>query len=245
MNKILFLFFLFYVGCGSHEQSLQRFRVEQKTTKVAGGGPIEAVEQGDWARLKKYIEEGLDIDAKTENGVTLLMLAVKNKQFPIIEYLVQAKADLEIKVEKGDESGKVAKDFVGGEDEVVQILSSLLSQGNLESSWLNKPMFEAIKRRNVFNLKWLLEKGADVNFQLTRKKLTPLIGLFTLIKGVKEDDAFEKVLNLFDSLVSFEGLDVNLGFGRKKPLKRCQSRARRDHAGYKSLCARLVDMGAH
>ena len=235
---------LFVLSCGQHEQVLERFSGKRKATTIAEAGPIEAVESGNLDRLKREIEEGLSIDAKTPEGVTLLMLAVKNKQFAILEYLLSLEASKELKVSRGEDEGKTAFDFVGGSEDEKNILTSLLNQSALEPQWLHMSVFEYIKLRNVDNVRWLFSKGADVNYKWARKKLTPLISLFTLIKGVKEDDAFAKVEELFSIITKQEGVDVNIKFGRKTALKRCQSRARRDHAGYKTLVDRLKAMGA-
>lgn len=236
--------FLSFVGCGKHEQSLERIRAERQTTKVAGGGAIEVVESGDLGRLKNFIKEGLDINAQTPEGVTLLMLGVKNKQFAIIEYLINEGADVARGVKEGEEKGKTVHDYIGGDEDVKNILTNLVNKEELQAEWLNKPVFESLKLQNPYNVQWLFEKGAEVNFIWRSKRLTPLIGLFTLIKGVKEDKPFQKVLEMFNTIASQEGVDVNIKFGSKSALKRCKSRARRGHPGYKDLVKRLKDMGA-
>lgn len=75
----------------------------QKTLNIFYKSPASlsvAISKGDIEMVKKFIEEGTNVNKKS-NGMTLLMYAARYNKVEIIEYLLQKGADRDIKDSQG------------------------------------------------------------------------------------------------------------------------------------------------
>lgn len=253
--RILFLFSLFclFSACGQHSQELTRVESKQPV-KNAGETDqklilLNAVNSGDLATVHELAEDGADLNIRNNEGLTLIMIAIRAQQFAVVEYLVAEEVDLEMVTESEDYNPDVnARQFVESlsmDLEVKGIVSGILNQEPFDTESLGSFMYSAITFKNVDLLRWLLDKGVDPNFirhsSSGRPKDSPLIYLFSL-RGV-EGDEFQKLTEIFDLLVSHPDIDVNLKVRRSTPLRKAKRRLQSDPA-YQPLVDTLINLGA-
>ncbi len=250
---LLPLFLCFMVGCGQHSQSLSR--VESKRPVQAVGETdqklilLNAVNSGDLEAIKGLVEQGVDLNIHNNEGLTLIMVAIRAQQFAVMEYLVAQAVDLEMQTNSEDYKPDVnAREYVaslGMDSELRDIVMGILNQEAFDIEKLGSFLYSSITFKNIDLLDWLLGKGVDPNLlrlsSSGRPKDSPLIYLFSL-RGV-EGVELQKLRDLFDLLVSHPDIDVNLKVRRDTPLSKALSRLEDDPA-YKPMVDRLIAMGA-
>ncbi|MCB0379384.1 MAG: ankyrin repeat domain-containing protein [Bdellovibrionales bacterium] len=251
MKKGIFIFIsLFFIGCGSHQQSLVRSesrapvkKIEEKDLNLK---LINAVNGGDLEELKGLLASGGNPNIRDNESLTLLMLAVSSQQFAIVEFLVEAGAEVFLKTESEQiQPDKTAFDFIGGEEDVQRILQKVLNKEEIHPDDLNPSLYTQITLKSSANLNWLFKKGADVNY--IRKnpsgsdKDNALIFLLSQ-RGVVGDE-FMKLKELFDILMSQPNIDVKSKVGRNTPLKKANQRAQENNE-YEVIVQALKAKGA-
>ena len=112
----------FSASCGFHEQFTEITDPPQQITfheeqnfdlKV-----INAVVNGNSGKLQKLVEEGASLELKNNDGLTLLMLAVRSQQMAVIEILLENQLDPNETVQlTNDDNGKSSYDFLGDEND--------------------------------------------------------------------------------------------------------------------------------
>ena len=272
MERIILtiFYFIFITGCASHFQESETIEPPPKVVKSEEKDPtlilINGVENGDVALVRKILTKGANVETKNNEGLTLLMMAVRSQQFAVTELLMEfganPEAETTIKETKEtsvdvifddkDESSFFAEEeesnvvtaftFAKGDSGTMEILRSLLLKEPIDGDNANLPLFDVIQEKNGDNLQWLLGKGADPNF-IKDKKTTPLIFLFSL-RGVKGEE-LQKLTLIFDILVTHEDIDVGLKVGRRKntALKKAKRRLKKNPE-YQPMVDRLIEMGA-
>lgn len=255
--KFLILFSLslcFFLACGLHDQKLKRLE-SKEPAKVAGETNAQlilenAVNSGDLVAIKEAQGLGADLNQRNNEGLPLLMVAIRAEQFAVTEYLVKEKVDLDLLTENPTiDPSQDVREYLEGlamAPAIKKIFSDIIEQKNLETASLTETLYSSITFKNHFLLKWLFDKGVDPNVVRMsasgRPKDSPLIYLFTL-KGV-EGEELEKLKGIFDVLVSHPSIDVNLKVKRNTPLKKAKSRLKRNPQ-YQSMVDRLIELGAH
>ncbi len=253
--KILWMIFLlcFAIGCGRHEQTLNRIGAKEDV-KAAGETDktlvlINAVNSGDLQAVQDAVRDGASLDVRNNEGLTLIMVAIRAEQFAIIEYLVGQGVSLDMTTQSEAFNPDLdARQFLASQnldEELKSILSDLLNKEAFDVEKLGAFMYSAITFKNVDLVRWLLGKGVSPNFirktSSGRDKDSPLIYLFTL-KGV-EGESFTKLQEIFQLFVSQPGVDVTQKVGRNTVLKKAESRLRQDPK-YQGMVDTLIAMGA-
>jgi len=113
----------------------------------------QAMQLGDVAKVKVFLEQGADVNAKNENGQTPLLLAAQNNDVNTAKLLISAGADVNIKNNAGQTSIDIA--LSQGNKEIIKLL---LDKGAEITS-----LHGALQLGNLARVKALLEQGADVN----------------------------------------------------------------------------------
>ncbi len=245
-------FLCFMANCGQHSQSLSR---TESTTPASQAGEknlelklINAVNVGDLQSVVELADQGLNLNIRNNEGLTLIMVAIRAQQFAVIEYLVSKKVDLSLPTQQRNPELD-ARQFVDQEMQVSvelkEILHRLLNAEPFAAEALGEFVYSGITFKNVDLLRWLLAKGVDPNFvrlsSSGRPQESPLIYLFSL-RGV-EGDEFEKLSEIFILLVSHPAIDVNLKVRRDTPLSKAKKRLK-DESKYQFMVDQLVSMGA-
>jgi ankyrin repeat protein len=110
---------------------------------------FEAILRDDADKVWSLIQEGADVNAKTEKGVTPLMAAVENNKRNIVRLLLGAGADIESKNDKGQTALMLAS--MRGADE----FESLYRPGDIAA-----PRISPASLRPADTVRLLLEGGA-------------------------------------------------------------------------------------
>ena len=250
-NKVIattFVISVFLFGCGKHEQTLRRISPETKVVEVGEKDPtlklINAINSGDLNKVKSAISEGADVNTLTDEGLSLLIIAIRAEQYAIVDYLIQQGSDPLQKTESKDYNPPIdAFEFVETlpfDQQLKEIFVGILNKEEFDGSVLNEKMFQAILFKNNFLVSWLLEKGADPNYVQDRKH-TPLIFLFKQ-RGIEGSD-LKKLEVVFEILVSHPEIDVNKKVRRDTPLRKAQQRLDANPE-YQGMVNKLIELGA-
>ena len=120
-----------------------------------------AVSEGQYDNVNKYIEEGLDINTKYDNGLTMIHLAAEKGQTEIIRLLDKLGANIEDTPDNYDWMPiHAAAQF--GQSEAVRVLNQLGANIEKYASIYN-PVLLAAKHNNTQVVRTLHQLGADLN----------------------------------------------------------------------------------
>ncbi len=137
---------------------------ERKTSIVrllANRGLLEAARDGDTGFVKECIERGADVNIKTSDGWTPLMIATVKGHPSIIQLLLNAQAEVNSKNSSGQTALWLATSLGACEE------MELLIEGGTDINAQNLDgwtvLMQAASEKNAQSLKLLLNSGADVN----------------------------------------------------------------------------------
>ena len=148
-----------------------------------------AVSKWDGAMLAPLVKAGVDINVKDTDGLTPLMLAVKNTNMDAVRILIELPQFFNIKVDTTNLLAIALGNFkhtnlleyifsLVGEDEAFRVFSTLLNQKNKDprivalinligveklSEAMSAPMISAVKRDDLYLARLLIDAGLDVN----------------------------------------------------------------------------------
>jgi uncharacterized protein len=124
-----------------------------------------AIERGDLARVKAFIEQGVNIDGVDSFGYAPVHAASSNHQDAILSYLIEKGADLNLPDRKG---GSTLLHYVAIFNQLAAAEAALAKGASLaiEDSYGNQPLWTAVfedKGRNdrIKMVKLFMEHGAD------------------------------------------------------------------------------------
>lgn len=124
---------------------------------------IQLVVEADHGAVRELLENGADVDGKTENGVTPLMTAAHEGRLETVELLLQWGAT----VGAQDDQGLTALMWAahGNHTDIVEVLLRNGADVNMRSSNGSSALILAAAENHVEMLKLLLAKGADIDAQ--------------------------------------------------------------------------------
>jgi ankyrin repeat protein len=254
--KLLFVLLFFnLVSCGFHEQSIRTQQAQEEAKEVGEETDptirmVKLINDGDLKGLKGEVEGGGDINARNNEGLTLIMIAMKAQQFAIVEFLAQQGADLDRLTESADiDPAQNALEYLTGlgfDPEVEGIVLSILNKEEFDYQALGDNLFKALLFRNGSLLQWLLDKGADPNHpELSSNgavRNTPLTYIFSF-RGQKGED-LPPLRTVFEILVAHQGIDVNFRVRRNRTALFHARRRLEEQPGYQPFVDRLLALGA-
>ncbi len=204
--------------------------VELLATK--GATPVSTIHlvarAGDLEKVKAFIEEGTDVNAKDKSGETPLFSAVLADDNDVAKFLIDKGADVSAKDNSGDTPLHAV--MSRGENDVVDLLIAKGADVNAKSRNGETPLHDAayFDRSEIAEL--LIAKGASVDVKSTRRStngMTPLC--LACYKGHK---------NVAEVLIA-KGADVNIKDGNgQTPLHRSCL------CGHKDVVELLIAKGA-
>jgi pectate lyase len=121
-----------------------------------------AAQVGDLDKVKAFLEKGTDVNAKDDDGMTPLLLAISKKQADVAKFLVENGAD----VNAGDKSGFVPLVYAlwNTDPNVVKILLDNGADVNAEDTAMGFSVLHwAIAMDSKETTELVLTAGADVN----------------------------------------------------------------------------------
>lgn len=120
---------------------------------------------GEVEKVKKFISNGMPVNATNQNNLTALYLAAIMGQIEVVEYLVsRPKIDPNIKDSSGKTALEVARDK--GDSEIIKLIEGITTAPSSEST---EPLSAILKRveklRGLnFNEIWKKRHYRDYNF---------------------------------------------------------------------------------
>jgi ankyrin repeat protein len=162
MKKILLpafplIIFLFILSCASTGNSRKESIL------------IPAVASNNEAEVIRLVEKGADLNRIDSNGNTALTSAVQNNNSKMVELLIKSGADvnLQIKPVSGPNYGRVSSnsaflESLNLKDNKIAIL--LINNG----AELNEELHYSVSRKDMDQIRLLLELGADINWKSER-----------------------------------------------------------------------------
>ena len=156
-----------------HRKS-NKFR-KTRSKKQRGGDVndlIQASFNGDILKVKKLLEEGADINAKDEDGMSALQMASSDGHTDIVNLLLEEGADVNAKNEDGKTALQMASS--NGDTDIVKLLLEAGADVNAKDNDWGTALSDAVIHEKQQDVKLLLENGADVN-QPNKDGETPII----------------------------------------------------------------------
>ncbi len=157
---------------------------------------IKACKDGDLAKVTQAVDGGADVNEKTPDDFTPLIVAITHKRKPIVEYLLSKGARVD---KKTGPLGWTAllEACLGGSLDIATMLVDAGADVNLKSLEEVSPLFFSIYNKHTPVVEYLLSKGARVD-EKDPGGLTPLYKA-----------CFDGSLDIAKVLVD-AGADVNL-----------------------------------
>ncbi len=121
--------------------------------KDLGEELIRASEEGDEEYVKWLLERGANVNAATSDGVTTLHIAVREGFIELVRLLLEHGADAEVVDSKGNRPRDLAS------EEIKEVIFEHYARGKD----LGEELIRASEEGDEEYVKWLLERGADVN----------------------------------------------------------------------------------
>ncbi|KMM36839.1 ankyrin repeat domain-containing protein [Guptibacillus hwajinpoensis] len=175
-NKLLFLipFLLATVGCSvSESEATSSEPIKEEST--AKSSEVEAelshsdhfwelvykenIEPADHSEMERLISLGVDIDAKNEEGTTPLTYAVMKKDPQLVEWIVQAGAD----VHEGVENDRLLE--LAANNKSYDIVDLFLKMGAHFEVGNENMLIQAVEAENLNLIKTLLHNGYSPNLE--------------------------------------------------------------------------------
>ena len=121
--------------------------------KDLGEELIRTSEEGDEEYVKWLLERGANVNAATSDGVTTLHIAVREGFIELVRLLLEHGADAEVVDSKGNRPRDLAS------EEIKEVIFEHYARGKD----LGEELIRASEEGDEEYVKWLLERGADVN----------------------------------------------------------------------------------
>lgn len=117
--------------------------------------------QGDFDKVRNYIEKGIDVNTVDSFGATPLHYTARRGHRQVVEFLIARGADVNAKDNQNFTPLHAA--VVGKHKDVVALLIENGANINARARWDYTPMYYAAWSRNTEMVELLVEEGADVN----------------------------------------------------------------------------------
>lgn len=134
---------------------------------------LDAAREGKLAIIKTMLQNGFDIETKSDSGNTALKIASKKNHFELIDYLIEQGADVNSRSTRNRSTPLHAAAY-RGHYEVVQLLLKHGADISARNHNGNTPLSLAAKKNHARVVELLLQSGASLEVQ-NNKGATPLI----------------------------------------------------------------------
>ena len=162
---------LFITRCGK-SRAAARSELEQKGIPYTEAAFLESAKHGEVNVVRLFLAAGMNPDAKSENGDTVLMNAIGANADAVAEALLKGGADPNVRTSNGSSALHLAA--LMGNAQSGQLLVSYKADVNLKSNIGETPLMIAALRGFPEVVQLLLRAGADVNAKDDRGE-TPLM----------------------------------------------------------------------
>jgi len=160
-----------------------------------------AARAGDLAKVKRFIEEGTDVDARDKGRETPLFSAVQADNSDVAEFLIAKGADVNAKDNGGATPLNLVTRSPRGRRDMVELLISKGADVNAKTQGGITPLHSACVRGNKDVAELLIAKGANLNAKTTGGQV---VGRTPLHVGVARGDTY-----IVELLIS-KGAEINI-----------------------------------
>lgn len=122
-----------------------------------------SVLQGNMGCVRKIIESGMDVDEEDGQDRTALMRAAEKENFPLVKYLVEKKARLNKKDDRGWSALTYSVSSYQTQSQVLTLLLEKSADPNTSDDDGITPLMLAAKHGHVQAIRLLLDHGAKVD----------------------------------------------------------------------------------
>jgi cytohesin len=127
---------------------------------------------GDLAKVKNYLDQGVDVNTKDELGWTPLIWAVSMSQVEVVENLLARGA--EVNMQTADGIVPICNAAKKKSKRVIELLITHGANVNVRDGKGSTPLYWAAMYGNPAGIELLLDKGAEVNVHSKTSTFTPL-----------------------------------------------------------------------
>lgn len=131
----------------------------KKFPKSITANIFEVIEKGDISTLKLFIEAGVDVNHKNEDGITIVQLAAKHGQLTALKYLISKNADLI------SEMTTLHYAAAGGNTDCIKCLLKHGIDVNTVDTLGRTPLHVAAQEGHLSSIKYLIGKSASVQMK--------------------------------------------------------------------------------
>ena len=126
-----------------------------------GDDLINAAKNGDLPRVKALLAAKADVNAKSDDGFTALMMASEEGRLDVVQALLAGNADANAKTAKGATALMMAS--LNGDPKIVRALLAAKADVNATAEGGATALIAASVKGNLEVVRALLAMGADVN----------------------------------------------------------------------------------
>lgn len=149
----------------------------------------------DIERMKKLINEGIDVNFRSKSGTTNLIFAAFCGYLDVVQLLLDNGADPNLQNNEGNTA--LMRAAYRGHIEIVRLLLEKGADPNLQNNDGNTALMNAIDKGHTEIVKLLLENGAQFNLSIVGVKSEIAQLLKRYMKAQKsEEDIFNQLLKL-------------------------------------------------
>ena len=135
---------------------------------------IQAALENDAGAVQELIDNGAQIDGRSENGRTALMSVAYSGQCDMVKFLIQRGASINAQDDDGI-TALISATF-SNQIEVIKTLLEAGADTEKAGSDLSTPLVVAVDENHLDVLRLLLQHGANPNVQLQVDESTPIMG---------------------------------------------------------------------
>ena len=192
---------------------------ESALNKYVNKSLFNAVHNFQVNKVISALEKGASVNARDPSNKTALWYAIRYSYVDIVELLVNAESDLDLKFEMYEKS-YLHHSIEQANDNQYAITRILIDKGanfNIQDRDGRTPLHYAVKKRDLKFLTLLLEAGADIELQ-DNNGATPLAYLADQVWEPESKRGKPPTKDTFDLLLEY-GADINtLGKDYSSPL---------------------------
>ncbi len=198
---------------------------------------IIASGKGNKKIVQFLLDNGANIEAKSDKGFTALTNASFNGYIQIIQILLDNGANIETKINRGLTALMIAS--ILGEKKVVQLLldngANIEAKDNITG---NTALIEASRNGHIEIVQILLENGANIE----AKPKSLVIGLLRMMIVFRKNKALKFIINSILDL--FESINSLLILSKLKKNNRNTALVKASNNGHKAIVKLLIENGA-
>ncbi|WP_341761278.1 ankyrin repeat domain-containing protein [Candidatus Tisiphia endosymbiont of Thecophora atra] len=127
--------------------------------------PLHAAAYYGYLDIMEFLlEQGIDIDVKSDNGDTPLLIAALTGNLKVMKFLVEKGADVTIK----NKEGLSVLHIAAQRNVAVSTIKFLVKEGadiNAQDKYGTTPLHYATRQKHADNVEFLVKEGANINAQ--------------------------------------------------------------------------------